>query len=210
MTSYLNKTHQTYCSPEGAAAFIAKETPYGQERNARVFKIIEDLNLSDKKILDVGCGFGRDTLYFRQKGAEAYGIDISAELLKKPLIQHPHYFAVHNILDNEPLPFPAPFDLIWASAFFVHIPKQNLKSTLLKLWGNLASGGHLIIFTKLGQGEEMKYNLGENLDRLMVYYQRDDFLSILTPLGAKQDVIEEKLTQVESKDTFFTLRLLKP
>ena len=34
------------------------------------------------RVLDVGCGFGRHVLAFREQGADAYGIDLSMDLLR--------------------------------------------------------------------------------------------------------------------------------
>ena len=39
--------------------------------------------LKDVKLLDVACGNGRDTFYFRKNGIEAEGIDISRTAIKK-------------------------------------------------------------------------------------------------------------------------------
>lgn len=39
-------------------------------------------NLKDKKILDVGCGFGRESILFAKKGAVVTGIDISDKTIK--------------------------------------------------------------------------------------------------------------------------------
>ncbi len=39
-------------------------------------------NLKGKKILDAGCGPGRDSKYFTQKGFQSVGIDLSEKLLE--------------------------------------------------------------------------------------------------------------------------------
>ena len=41
-----------------------------------------DFPLKDKRILDVGCGFGKDLIYFEKKGAIVYGIDASKKMIE--------------------------------------------------------------------------------------------------------------------------------
>ena len=48
--------------------------------NKYIDKFLQCLN--GKKILDVGCGTGRDCKYIEQKGYDVIGIDISKEMLK--------------------------------------------------------------------------------------------------------------------------------
>jgi len=49
-------------------------------------KILSDFikkeNLKKKKVLEVGCGIGRWVLFFKKRGAEYYGIDISDEMIR--------------------------------------------------------------------------------------------------------------------------------
>lgn len=44
-----------------------------------VAEYIEENKLSDKKLIDVACGNGRDTRFFHDKGIDTTGIDISVE-----------------------------------------------------------------------------------------------------------------------------------
>jgi tellurite methyltransferase len=45
-----------------------------------VYNKIKKLNL---KIFDIGCGNGRDTIFFKKKGLDCVGLDKSTEILKK-------------------------------------------------------------------------------------------------------------------------------
>ena len=65
---------------------------YAEEFTASTFEVdMESLyqpflaELSEgARILDVGCGSGRDTLAFKNKGYQVEAIDYSAELVKRP------------------------------------------------------------------------------------------------------------------------------
>src|SRR3989344_2581680 len=47
-----------------------------------LYSLINAISLKGKKLLDLGCGYGKDLAYFDSKGAESYGIDCSAEILR--------------------------------------------------------------------------------------------------------------------------------
>ncbi len=203
-----NLTKQTYASKEGALAFKNKEDKTHTKRFAEVYNIIDDIDLKNLKILDVGCGFGRDVIEFRKQGAEAYGIDISQNLLNMAP-ENKQWFKQLDVLEN-PIPFNTSFNIIWCCAFFVHIPRQNMPYILKKLWDKLETGGILVISTKKGNGEKINYNLGETLGRLMVYYQKEEILSELKKLGAIQDRQDNTIVRLATGDEKFVLRVKKP
>ena len=87
--------------------------------------------LQGKKVLEIGCGAGRDLRFLVAEGFEATGIDSSAKLLeiaKKNVPQAKFYK-----MDMREIDFPAGgFDGIWACASFLHIPKRDAKQTVLQ------------------------------------------------------------------------------
>jgi malonyl-CoA O-methyltransferase len=75
------------------------------------------------KVLDLGCGTGRHSLWLAQQGAEVTGVDFSdgmlAEARKKPGAD-PIRFVVHDLA--QPLPFPdATFDLVVSGLVLEHL-----------------------------------------------------------------------------------------
>ena len=58
-----------------------KKSPVRETDFAKfAYKKIKKLQL---KIFDIGCGNGRDTIFFNKKGLECVGLDKLAKLLKK-------------------------------------------------------------------------------------------------------------------------------
>jgi ubiquinone/menaquinone biosynthesis C-methylase UbiE len=53
----------------------------GNKYSNQAFYGTVDKFLKGKKILDIGCGDGKDLLHYKSKGADAFGIDASMELL---------------------------------------------------------------------------------------------------------------------------------
>lgn len=62
-----------------------KKSPVRETDFAKfAYKKIKKLQL---KIFDIGCGNGRDTIFFNKKGLECVGLDKSSEIIKKNKIQ---------------------------------------------------------------------------------------------------------------------------
>jgi hypothetical protein len=90
---------------------------------------------------------------------------------------------------------------------FVHVPASELKQVLLKwsLW--LKPGGHFIILTKHGEGEEIYHNLGDNLPRRMVFHKPSEFKEILKGWAIVYEAVWQPTIVA---DKFMALILEKP
>src|SRR5205807_7688771 len=71
------------------------------------------------RILDAGCGVGRDTRYFIEHGYSVISFDASREMVKK-CQEYPHAYCLH--LSFEDLDFEEVFDGVWACASLLHLP----------------------------------------------------------------------------------------
>ena len=162
------------------------------------------------RVLDVGCGFGRDVVEFRKRGAEAFGCDVSEVLLSEAR-KHGDWFAACNLREAGELPFDGKFDLIWCCAVLVHIPRAEVRAVLQRLWDGLKPGGRLVIWTKIGEGERVMSNLGENLPRMMVYYAQEELLVPLKEWGAEVELASDtQRDALPTGDHLMYLRVRKP
>jgi SAM-dependent methyltransferase len=107
---------------------------------------------SGQKILDAGCGFGRNLKTFLEYGLDVYGFDGSKELLKIAKIQAPK--AKLKLLDlRNTLPYQDNFfDAIWARNSLHHLEPTDLNQTLAQLKRILKPNGIIFIEWKEGQG----------------------------------------------------------
>lgn len=211
MPDVFAQTVATYCSPAGAAAYVAKERRNAEGRNADSYSLLKGVPLAGQRVLDVGCGFGRDVAFFRQQGAAAFGCDISPALLAQadPAIQP--FLAVYDVLRGADFPFEGPFDMVWSMALLVHIPRAEMPELVQKMWAALAPGGSLILATKGGEGERVMTNLGADLPRIMVHYMPSEILAVLEPLGALVvRAHERRETPIPTGDWMMELILRKP
>lgn len=99
-------------------------------------------------ILDFGCGSGRDTKAFLEKGYRVEATDGSAELCK--LASEYTGITVKNMLFEE-LDEREKYDGIWACASILHLPKEQLKIVLKKMITALKNNG--IIYTSFKYGD---------------------------------------------------------
>ncbi len=115
------------------------------------FKEVQDKFLKvlpGKKILDFGCGSGRDTKYFLDNGYDVIAIDGSIELCKKA--SEYTGIEVKHMLFQE-LNDKDTYDGIWACSSILHLNKEELKPVLLKMIDALKKHG--IIYTSFKYGD---------------------------------------------------------
>lgn len=137
--------------------------------------------LHGKKIIDVGCGTGRDLLYFMRHGYDVTGIDASAGMLSEARKYAPDgKFLKMNMLR---LNFPdASFDGVWCCASLLHIKKEDARKVLLGFNRILKDGGIAFVSLREGEGTAVKECEGGN--RLFfANYSMSEFSSLLRSAG---------------------------
>lgn len=98
-------------------------------------------------ILDFGCGSGRDTKYFLERGYRVEAIDGSAELCR--LASAYTGVKVRRMLFQE-LSEVEKYDGIWACASLLHLPAAQLRDVMRKTAAALKAGGILYASFKYG------------------------------------------------------------
>jgi len=99
-------------------------------------------------ILDFGCGSGRDTRYFLQKGYRVIAMDGSAELCR--IAEEKTGIPVKQIDFND-FEEQDRYDGIWACLSILHLPKLKLNSVLIHMKKALHKEG--IIYTSFKYGD---------------------------------------------------------
>ncbi len=97
--------------------------------------------LSGARVLDVGCGNGRNGGWLAERGAEVVGIDLAAALLDavRPTLPARMTVQAVDVLRDE-LP-RGPFDLIYDSGCFHHLAPHRRFTYLERVMPLLAPGG---------------------------------------------------------------------
>jgi SAM-dependent methyltransferase len=104
------------------------------------------------RILDLGCGPGRDLLAFRRRGHEPVGLD-GAESFVRMARAHAGVPVWHQDFLRLELP-AAHFDGVFANASLFHVPSLELPRVLGELCACLRPGGVLFASNPRGENEE--------------------------------------------------------
>ena len=124
---------------------------------------------ADSLILDFGCGSGRDTKYFLERGYRVDAIDGSKELCE--IASQNTGIVVKNQMFHELIEVQK-YDGIWACASILHLQYNELKEVLLKMSIALNDGGTIYCSFKYGDFEGVRNGryftdmTTEKLDRL--------------------------------------------
>ena len=105
------------------------------------------------RVLDAGCGSGRDSLYFLGKGYIVDAFDAAEEICK---IASSNIGIDVKCLRFEDLSGEDEYDGIWACASLLHVKKKDLPEVFHKLNALLKNGGILYASFKYGTAEREK------------------------------------------------------
>lgn len=123
------------------------------------------------RILDAGCGPGRDVAWFRHNGHNAIGGDLSKEMLKEASRRVPGAPFVRMDLREPPFR-PRSFDAAWLCASMLHLPKVDWLPTLRR-YHALLNGGRIFISVKEGEGDRSGAEEGTAYARRFFSYTRE-------------------------------------
>lgn len=103
------------------------------------------------RVLDFGCGSGRDTKYFLDKGFQVDAVDGSSELVK--IASEYAQIEVKQMLFQE-LQAVGIYDGIWACSSILHLTGDELADVMERMEKALVSKGIIYMSFKYGTGED--------------------------------------------------------
>ena len=114
------------------------------------------LSKDSKRIMDLGFGSARDSLYFKSKGYQVTSIDpikkfcIKAEKLGLDDIK---------CMTAQEIDYNEEFDGIWACASLLHVPKKELNDVFIKCFKALKKNGVMYCSFKYGDFEGIRQEI---------------------------------------------------
>lgn len=153
------------------------------------YEIFESYLKPNFKILDVGFGSGRDSLYFKNKGYEVVSIDPIKEFCNNA-----KNIGLYNVIQMsvEDIEYNNEFDAIWACASLLHLKSNKLVDVFNKCYNALKDNGVMYISFKYGNFE------GIIDDRYFTYLTEESFTNIINQTNFKIDglwISEDKLNR---------------
>jgi SAM-dependent methyltransferase len=129
-----------------------------------------------QKILDLGCGPGRDLIALRDLGHQPVGLD-GAERFVEMAREHSGCEVLHQDFLSMELPGDR-FNGVFANASLFHVPSQELPRVLGELWDCLEQGGVLFCSNPHGPGQE-----GWNGDRYCCFLDLETWQRYMARVG---------------------------
>ena len=124
-------------------------------------------------ILDVGCGPGRDLIYFRAQGHQVVGLDGS-----RAFVDHARDLTGCEVWHQDFIKLDLPveyFDGIFANASLFHVPTKELPRVLGEFHTSLKPGGILFASNPRGNNQE-----GMQGERYCCFHDYETWLKFLS------------------------------
>lgn len=161
---------------------------------------------SHAKIIDIGCGSGRDAKIFSERGLSVLGIDFCQNLIDIAKKHAP--LAQFQMMDIETATFPpSSFDGAWACCSLSHISKKNFPSVLATIHSLLKTNGHLYLTLKKGIGEVQEKDLRYgDFEKFWSFYEEKEIKELVQK--AHFEILEFSVVEINDKyQTHPSLRL---
>lgn len=147
-------------------------------------KHFESAFLPHSKLLDIGCGSGRDLSILNSFGYDCYGVDPTSEFVDLAQQAHPELkgrIAIGSLPSLSP-PFCGDFDGILCSAVLMHIAIENLESSAHAIKNCLKIGGRLLYSVPTKRLDVVAEDRDAN-GRLFIPNQSQRLLAIFESIG---------------------------
>lgn len=134
--------------------------------------------LPSGRILEIGSGVGKDAEALIRLGYDYTGTDASNGLLELARKRNPSATFIQRYaheIDHS----LGEFDGFWASAVLLHIPRDEMRDSLLAISSVIKNDGVGFITMKEGEDERVDEKTG----RLFTYYKEEEFRDVLESTG---------------------------
>lgn len=153
--------------------------------------------LPSGRVIDLGCGNGRDAGLFIPGGYGYVGVDLSEAMLKLARASHPD--ADFRPMSLYRLEFPdACFDGFWAMTSLIHVPKRKIDLALGEIRRVVRPGGTGLISMFQGNGETVVQGRLEGDSRFFAEYGSEEMGRVLTRNGF--DIIDRGTRAFQTSD----------
>lgn len=190
MTTKKQQTTEAYNASAKALANkfdgMAERTRYVEEALALVGPA--------PRVLEIGCGSGRDAVAIMRHTDDYLGLDISAPLIELARAKAPKGNFV--VADIETYEFPPGLDAVFAFASLIHTPREEMRAILARVLTALKPGGVLCLSMKHADAYREITRVSEFGTRTYYHYSQADLRALAAGFTVIKDELEEVRGQV--------------
>ncbi|MHB1316880.1 MAG: class I SAM-dependent methyltransferase [Minisyncoccota bacterium] len=174
----MNKKEQTINTYNNSAKALANKFNGQGARIVDIETVLALVKKENPKVLEIGCGNGRDAVEICKKTNDYLGIDISEKLVGLAKQKVPS--ATFEVVDIETFEFPKDLDVIFAFASLIHVQKNELRDVLSKALSALNDGGVLLLSMKYAAAYKESTKEDEFGVRTYYLYSQEDIKELST------------------------------
>lgn len=165
-------------------------------QDARVHDLEEVFRLVSKdnpKVLEIGCGNGRDAKEILKYTNDYLGIDVSEEMIGLAQSNNPQ--GKFKVADAERYEYPKRLDIVFAFASLIHSDERHVERILCNLFMVMNSGG--IVRLSLKYGNEYREITKEDEFGIRTYYLFSDENIVAISCGF--DVLKKEIVELRGQ-----------
>ena len=183
-----------------------KKIPYMNESTFAKFSYKKIQN-KNSKILDIGCGNGRDAYYFNKKGFEVTGIDISQKAIKKN-----SQIKIKNLVfkkfDVGKDKLKSKFEIIYCR-FFVHTLDELQENKLINIIKQVKKKDTLVFFEFRNYKDKIFGNFKAKDHNKIIEFEKGHIRRIIDPKLFKEKFITKTKSKIIYEKSGINLSVVK-
>ncbi len=143
------------------------------------------------KLLEIGCGSGRDAFFMLSNGYNIIAVDGSENMITESKKIHPELSnnLFHRTLPNN-LNFDIKFNGIYSIATLMHLEENDIKKTIYNIFNLLNDGGKFLMSVSLSRNDVNENGFDEK-GRFFLILEQEEWLNMCKDVGFK--ILETKV-----------------
>jgi cyclopropane fatty-acyl-phospholipid synthase-like methyltransferase len=166
-----------------------------------------------KKLLELGCGSGRDCAYMLSQNHDILGIDASKQLINEAIKQHPELTNKlrHLLMPNGLSQIDSNFDGIYSIATLMHLSTPEIKSSIKMINKLLIPSGKFVFSVSTFRNDVNEEGIDKN-GRFFNILPTSKWVNLCKEVGFKNIHTKETSTDGLSRQgiTWLTITATKP
>ena len=155
------------------------------------------------RVLEIGCGDGRDAKDIVSKAGWYLGFDVSKELIKLAQKHVPE--ASFQVADATDFDYPENLDIVFAFASLLHLDKNEVKAVLRRVHASLNPGGVFYISLKERPSYSQEIKNDQYGSRKFYFYN----LKVISELAGKDYAVVAHSQKTIGTTDWFEVALRK-